>query len=36
MGHLCVVGELIANSASLVDNRTGALLGLTSCLFSFL
>lgn len=35
-GRLCVVNELIANSASLRDKRSDALLELTFYLFSFL
>lgn len=33
MGRLCGVSELIANSASLRDNRSDALLGETFYLF---
>lgn len=36
MGRLCVVDELIANSATLRDKRSDALLELTFYLFSFL
>lgn len=35
-GRLCVVDELTANSATLRDKRSDALLELTFCLFSFL
>lgn len=36
LGHLCVVNEPVANSASLADNRNSAFLGLTFHVLSFL
>lgn len=33
LGHLCVINELTANSAFLIDNRSSTFLGLTFHLF---